>query len=161
MPGVEFRPAAAGDAVALRDLEREANLQTLGHVFPPEHFPYPDAGVLARWREVLADGQVMVEVVDGSDGLACFAAYDATTLRHLAVRPSRWGTGLARAAVERAVDVIRAGGETPRLWCLQANERAFALDRHLGWELTGAERTAEWPPYPMERELVLVQGSAT
>ena len=38
------------------------------------------------------------------------------------------------------------------------NERALALYRRLGWEATGAERKAEWPPYPTEIEMVL-QGS--
>ena len=45
-----FRPATDGDAVALRDLEKAANLIALAHVFPPETHPYPDAGVLDRWR---------------------------------------------------------------------------------------------------------------
>ena len=48
-----WRPATADDAAALRDLEREANLVGLAHVFG--ELPFPDDGVLARWRETLAD----------------------------------------------------------------------------------------------------------
>ncbi len=150
-----FRRATPGDAEALRDLERAANLVGLAHVFPAADHPFPDDGVLARWRTVLADPAVTTEVVDGADGLICFVAHDATTLRHLAVHPDHWGTGLARAGVERAVAAIRARGEQPRLWCLLANDRADGLYRHLGWEPSGGERTCEWAPHPRERELVL------
>lgn len=152
-----FRPAGAADAPALRDLEREANLVGLAHVFPTADFPFPDDAVLARWRRVLAEPGVRVEVLEAMDGadLSCFVAHDATTLRHLAVHPRRWGSGMARTAVSRAVSRIRAGGHEPRLWCLAANHRALGLYRHLGWEPTGVERRSEWTPYPVERELVL------
>ena len=153
-----FRPAVAADAPALRDLERDANLVGLAHVFPAPDFPFPEAEVLARWRRVLAEGGVRVAVVDGveeGDGLDCFVAHDDTTVRHLAVHPRRWGTGLARAAVERAATAISEGGRRPRLWCLGANERALGLYLHLGWQPTGVERRSEWTPYPVERELAL------
>lgn len=156
-----FRPARTDDAAALRDLEREANLVALGHVFPPGDFPFPDDDVLARWQRVLGEPGVVVEVVEGLDapGLDCFVAHDSAVLRHLAVHPRRWGGGLARVAVARAVAAIRAGGGEPRLWCLAANERALGLYGHLGWEPTGVEQRSEWTPYPVERELVL-RGSA-
>ncbi len=154
-----FRTAGAADAGPLRDLERAANVAALGHVFPPERFPFPSAEVRARWVEVLADPTVQVEVVDGEAGLLCFAAWDEVTLRHLAVHPDRWGTGLARAAVARAVDAIRAGGGLPLLWCLADNGRAWAVYEHLGWRPTGRRREAVWPPYPVELELALKDSS--
>ena len=153
-----FRRATPIDADALGDLERDANLVGLAHVFALAEHPFPDAAVRDRWHRTLADPGVRVDVVDaavGSSRLDCYAAYDATTLRHLAVRPDAWGKGLARAAVERAAEAIRAGGGRPRLWCLVANHRAQGLYAHLGWTATGLERRAEWPPYPTEVELVL------
>ena len=60
--------------------------------------------------------------------------------------------------MDRAATRIRARGVVPRLWCLVDNEVALALYRRLGWEATGSERQAEWPPYPTEIEMVL-QGS--
>ncbi len=153
-----FRAATAADAEALRDLERAANLVALGHVFDPREFSFPAEGVLARWRTVLDEPSVTVDVAEGPPGLIVFAAYDTATLRHLAVHPDWWGQGVGSAAVDRAVARIRAGGVAPRLWCLVANERARAFYRRLGWEPTGAERQAEWPPYPTEIEMVL-QGS--
>ncbi|HWM72539.1 MAG TPA: GNAT family N-acetyltransferase [Nocardioides sp.] len=153
-----FRAATAADAAALRDLEQAANLAALGHVFDPREFPFPADGVLDRWRTVLGEPSVTVDVAEGPPGLIVFAAYDRTTLRHLAVHPDWWGRGVATAAVDRAATRIRASGAAPRLWCLVDNERALALYRRLGWEPTGAERKAEWPPYPTEIEMVL-QGS--
>ncbi|HET9422322.1 MAG TPA: GNAT family N-acetyltransferase [Nocardioides sp.] len=150
-----FRAATASDAEALRDLEQAANLAALGHVFDPREYPFPAAGVLDRWRAVLEEEGVTVDVAEGPPGLVVFAAHDRTTLRHLAVHPEWWGRGVASAAIDRAVTRIRAGGATPRLWCLDANQRAMALYRRLGWEVSGAQRRAEWPPYPTEIEMVL------
>ncbi len=142
-----WRAASAGDAGRLADLERDANLAALGHVFPPASHRFPYASVLARWEAVLAHDAVTVEVVDAGDRIDAFLAHEAPSLRHLAVHPSRWGTGLARAGVERAV---AAGAQ--RLWCLADNHRARGLYAHLGWSPTGLTRTAEWPPYPIEIE---------
>jgi GNAT superfamily N-acetyltransferase len=141
----EWRTASAADAVALRDLEREANLVGLAHVFPAADFPFPDDDVLARWREVLADPAVTVDVVDSGRGLIALAAYDATVLRHLATHPSVWGTGLGRAGIERS-------GAT-RLWVLDSNHRARRLYASLGWQPTGSTRACPWPPHPVEIEL--------
>ena len=146
-----WRFAAAGDAVALRDLEREANLVGLSHVFPAAEHPFPDEAVLERWTRTLTEPEVAVEVVEGATGLVAFSAYDATTLRHLAVHPALWGAGLGRAGVERAAAAIAAGGvDEAVLWCLEANHRARKLYRRLGWRETGERRAAEWPPYPVE-----------
>jgi putative acetyltransferase len=143
-----MRMATAADAVALRDLERDANLVALGHVFPPDRFPFPDDEILARWRVVLAEPGVQVLVEEDDRGLTCFVAFDSTTVRHLAVRPDVWGTGLARAALAAAEE----HGHPQRLWCLRDNHRAIGLYEHLGWRRTGREQPAEWPPYPVELE---------
>jgi GNAT superfamily N-acetyltransferase len=144
---VTWRPAGPDDAVALRDLERAANLVGLAHVFAG--VPFPDEGVLARWEATLADPEVTVLMTD-----AAFTSWDASgRLRHLAVHPDHWGTGLARQGVALAVAAIRAAGGTPVLWVLDANHRARRLYEHLGWVPTGRERRAEWPPHPAELEL--------
>ncbi|PVG82765.1 hypothetical protein DDE18_10405 [Nocardioides gansuensis] len=147
-----WRTAGPDDAVALRDLERAANLAALAHVFGD--LPYPADDVLARWVLVLADPGVTVDVVDSGDGglLAC-TAYDDRSLRHLAVYPDAWGRGLGRAGVERAVAHIRARGEVPHLWVLEANHRARALYDRLGWQLTGVSQECPWPPHPTELEM--------
>ncbi len=138
-----FRAATEADAEALMWLERDTNLVALAHVFPG--VAYPEDDVLQRWRTLLADPDVTVEVVGPSTRLDVYLAYDVERLRHLGVRPDRWGEGLARAAMERA-----AG--TRRLWVLADNHRARGLYAHLGWAPTGRRQTAEWPPHPVELE---------
>ena len=148
-----FREATESDLAALRDLEREANLIALGHVFPPERFPFPDDAVLARWAIVLDDPDVSTLVVDAEDGrgLAAFVAYDEATVRHLAVRPDHWGRGLASAAIHEAVHVMAARGTTSAsLWCLVENHRARRLYEYLGWRPTADRQEAPWPPHPAE-----------
>ena len=150
-----FRVAGEADLVALLDLERAANLVGLGHVFPPERYPFPDDAVLARWRIVLDDPDVEVLVNDdpAAEGIIAYAAYDATTLRHLAVHPDHWGVGLATAAVEAAESAIAQRGSTSALlWCLEENHRARRLYEHLGWRPTGRTQEAQWPPHPVETE---------
>ena len=148
-----FRQARDDDLVALMEVERAAHLAALGHVFPPDRYPFPDDDVLARWRLVLDDPSSVVMVVDDpdSDGLLAYAAYDDTTLRHLAVRPDHWGEGLATAAIGAALHAMDLRGSTlASLWCLRDNRRARNLYRYLGWRPTADAREAPWPPHPVE-----------
>jgi RimJ/RimL family protein N-acetyltransferase len=151
--GVVFRHATTEDAVALRDLEREANLVALAHVFPPDRHPFPDDDVLARWALVLEQPDVDVLVVDADEGngLVALAAFDRTTLRHLAVHPDHWGQGLASEAIETALYAMdRQGSTLASLWCLEENRRARRLYEYLGWRATSDRREAPWPPHPQE-----------
>ena len=146
-----FREATADDLTALRDLEREANLAALAHVFPPERFPFPDDDVLARWSLVLDDPACAVLVAEDESGLVALAAYDDSTLRHLAVRPDHWGEGLGTAAIETALHGLDLRGCTiASLWCLERNHRARRLYERLGWAATDDHREAPWPPHPTE-----------
>jgi GNAT superfamily N-acetyltransferase len=138
-----FRAATAADAEALTSLERDTNLVALAHVFPD--VPYPTDAVRDRWRRLIDDPSVHVEVVGPPERLDVYLAWDDERLRHLGVRPELWGRGLARAAVERATGVRR-------LWVLRENTRARGLYEHLGWAPTGREQPAEWAPYPVEVE---------
>jgi GNAT superfamily N-acetyltransferase len=148
-----FRFANSTDLPALRDLERAANLAALSHIFPPERFPFPDTDVLARWALVIdEDGvDVLVRDTDDGNGLVAAAAYDRSTLRHLAVHPDHWGEGLASAAIETALHQMdRRGSTQADLWCLADNHRARRLYEYLGWRCTDARREAPWPPHPTE-----------
>jgi RimJ/RimL family protein N-acetyltransferase len=149
-----FREATPDDLPALHDLEREANLAALGHVFPPERYPFPRDAVLARWSLVLDDPDVSVLVAEDDEddkGLVMYAAYDATTLRHLAVHPARWGQGLASTAIEAVLHSMdRRGTTIASLWCLEDNHRARRLYEYLGWRAEPDRREAAWPPHPTE-----------
>jgi GNAT superfamily N-acetyltransferase len=142
---VLFRPAVAADADALTTLERDTNVVALAHVFAG--VPYPEEQVRARWLALLADAAVRVEVAGPPERLDAYLAWDAERLRHLGVRPERWGHGLARRAVERATGVRR-------LWVLRENHRARGFYDHLGWRPSGRQQPAEWPPHPVELEYV-------
>jgi RimJ/RimL family protein N-acetyltransferase len=158
-PAGRFRPATEADAYALCRLERAANLAALGHVFPPERYPFPDDAVLSRWFLVLADEQVDVLVVDGEAGLVCYAAHDDDWLRHLAVHPAHWGRGLGAAAVEAATAAMAArGAREVSLWCLEENRRARRHYERLGWRPADERREASWPPYPVEMRYVRALG---
>lgn len=161
MTTTAVRRAGLDDAAALAALERDANLVALAHVFDPAVHAFPLAEVEARWSGLLGDPEVVVEVVvemvveagDGPGSLpVALAAHDTRRVRHLAVRPDAWGRGLARMLLERAVDRIRAGGHQPVLWCLADNHRARGLYEHLGRAATGARRTSEFAPHPVELE---------
>ena len=147
----QWRRATTDDAVALRDLERVASRAGLAHVFGD--LPYPDDDVLARWTLLLDDPEVVVDVVeDGSDGrgdLVALAAHDGDSLRHLAVRPDHWRTGLGREGFRRA----EAAGAR-RLWVLELNTRARAMYESFGWLPSGVSQECPWPPYPTELEYV-------
>lgn len=148
-----FRPARDSDLVALRDLERAATLGGLGHVFPPESYPFPDDDVLARWSIVMAAPDVDVIVAEDplSERVIAFAAYDDTTLRHLAVHPDHWGEQLATAAIGASLQAMGLRGSVQAwLWCLEQNHRARRLYEHLGWRPTGETQDAQWPPHPVE-----------
>ena len=152
--GRMFRHASTDDLMALLCLEREANLVGLGHVFPADRYPFPEDDVLARWALVLDEPGVTVLVRDAEDGrggIDVLAAYDDRSLRHLAVRPDHWGTGLASAAITAVLEEMAARGSTvAELWCLEDNARARRLYERLGWRAGPDRRPAPWPPYPTE-----------
>ena len=54
--GPFLRRARARDAEAVFEVQRAASLAALGHIYPPDRFPYPDAEVRAHWRDALARG---------------------------------------------------------------------------------------------------------
>jgi GNAT superfamily N-acetyltransferase len=144
-----FRRASVGDEAALRDLEKAANLVALAHVFPPQTHPYPDQVVLERWRVVLADPATTTLVSEDELGPTAFAAFDATTLHHLAVRPDQWGSGLAAMVM----DVV----PSRRLWCLRDNHRARRFYERLGWRPTGREKPETFVPFPVLLEYERVE----
>ncbi len=150
-----LRTADDDDLLALLELERAANLVALAHVYPPSRYPYPADDVLARWRIVLDDPDCTTLVLDGATaaaGLVGLVAHDRSSIRHLAVHPDRWGTGLARTLLGAACGAI----EGPVfLWCLVENRRARGLYEHLGWRPTGVAEESEFPPHPTQLEYVL------
>ena len=139
-----FRAATPLDAEALTDLERDANLVALAHVFPDT--PYPADEVRARWERVLLDPEVRVDVCGPPTRLDAYVVLGRSpcsdTWRYV---PRDGGAGwpAGRSSAPPA---------SSRLWCLVENAPRPRPLRALGWQPTGREQSAEWPPYPREME---------
>ena len=56
--------------------------------------------------------------------------------------PDSWGTGVGRALMTDAVELLRAAGHTHAyLWVLAGNDRTIAIYEHFGWRLDGQTKT--------------------
>lgn len=155
MGEVQLRLATADDVETLVLLERACGLDALGHVFPPEQFPYPEAEVRQRWAGRLADAAATtVLAVDGAPvGFVCVRR---GVVEHLGVDPARQRRGVGGQLLAEAVRVARAEGfGEVALWCLVDNHRALGFYARFGWVATGIRQRAEFPPYPVEERLVL------
>lgn len=156
-----IKAACPDDAAALATLEERANRVALAHIFPPE-LPYPYDDVLARWRLVLGDPDVKTLAAWSDHELVGLAAYDAGSLRHLAVSAARFGTGLADDLHARATDAwCRAATTSARLWVLEANHRARRFYHRHGWVVDGRRQDSPWLPYPAEIGYALTVGGRT
>ena len=150
----DIRRAGARDASALAALEERSSLMSLGHLFG-QH-PYPSDDVLARWTLVLQDLDVTVLGAWEGDELVGFAAIDPRSLRHLAVAPERFGTGLADELHGHVVDRWReSGAGRVVLWVLADNTRARRFYERHGWTVDGRSGDCPWPPYPVEVGYIL------
>jgi len=130
------------DAALLAEIQEEASLAAVAHIYPPELYPFPREAVRARWAafddwaQVEPDG--FVAVVDG-------------WLEAMYVRPGAWGTGLADRLHAAAVEELRRrGGDRARLWVLAGNERARRFYERHGWRADGTSRVVEFPPHPTD-----------
>ncbi|HEY9293403.1 MAG TPA: GNAT family N-acetyltransferase [Microlunatus sp.] len=150
-----IRFAHPGEEELLTELERSASLARLGHIFPPEDFPYPDESVQQRWRAVLTDRtkQTMIAEVDGRP--AGYAAWSGSTLLHLGVAEPYQRRGVGSALLRATEEELFADPSIPEieLWVLKDNDSARAFYRDHGWSQTADEREAEFPPYPLEMRL--------
>jgi ribosomal protein S18 acetylase RimI-like enzyme len=153
---VKIRFARPGEANLLMQIERSASAARLGHIFPPEEFPYPEDDIQRRWQANLDDPHrlTMVAVVDGEPaGYACFGDH---TLYHLGVSGDHQRKGIGSTLLEAAEDELFADVSTPQiqLWVLEENQVARTFYRERGWQDTGESRNAEFPPHPVEVKMV-------
>ena len=132
------------DPALIAEIQKAASLAGLAHVYPPELYPYPDAAVLQRWIE--SDDLIFVDEQERG-----FVAVKDEWLDGLYVRPEAWGSGVAAALHDRAIEAIRAAGhERARLWVLEENVRARRFYERRGWALDGTTRVVEFPPNPLD-----------
>lgn len=142
--------AEPDDAAALASLEEQANRVALAHVFGPE-LPYPYDDVLARWSLVLEEPGATTLVARDGGRVEGFAAYDLASLRHLALAPELFGSGLAAQLHDEVVAAWRVAGlRQATLWVLEENHRARRFYQRRGWRPDGHRQECRWPPYPVE-----------
>jgi GNAT superfamily N-acetyltransferase len=135
----------------LAAVQEIASVAALGHIFPPELYPYPRAAVQAHWAASAADPAKRTLIATSENrplGAAC--VYEEW-LEGLYVVPEQWGTGLAGELHDQALEVVRGfGSERCRLWVLEDNARARRFYERRGWRENGETRVVEFPPNPLD-----------
>jgi ribosomal protein S18 acetylase RimI-like enzyme len=155
---VVLRRADPSDADVLLTVERDCGLEALGHVFPPESFPYPIEQVRARWEQVLVDPEaVTLLAVARETGAGCgFVCVRQGVVEHLGVDPARQREGIGSLLLAEAVRIAHDDRTAEvSLWCLVDNHRALSFYARAGWVSTGEIQQAEFAPFPFEQRLVL------
>ena len=134
-----IRRSGRDEAERQFEIQREASLAGLAHVYGNE--PFPDDEVRARWQAF--PGTVLVAERDGS--IVAVAGIEGEWLAGFYVVPAYWGSGVADELHAAAVEL----GVT-RLWCLEENSRARRFYEKHGWSANGETRVVEYPPYPLD-----------
>jgi tRNA dimethylallyltransferase len=148
--GILLRRAMPEDEEALFEVQRDASLAALGHIYPPERYPFPDEAVRARWHEALEAGNEIV-VAEQDGRVIGLAAWADGWLDGLYVRPEHWGDGVADRLHDAALEGIVAGGApAARLWVLEGNARARRFYERRGWRADGSQRVVPFPPHPLD-----------
>jgi GNAT superfamily N-acetyltransferase len=146
-----IRPARPDEGDALASIQQRASLAGLGHIFPPDEYPYPLEDVRRRWREALAEKGRSVLVFEDQGELVGVAMTGPEWLDGLYVVPERWGSGVAVELHDAALAVVRAEGfERCHLWVLEDNPRARRFYERLGWRLNERTRVVPYPPNPLD-----------
>ena len=145
------RPARPDEAEALLAIQREAAVAAYGHIFPPERFPFPDAGVRAQWDERLTDSGMEVIVAERAGEPVGVIACAPESLEALYVRPRAQGDGVGSLLHDEALTRRRSGGDAVcRLWTLEQNHAGRRFYERRGWRLDGRTRVVPFPPHPLD-----------
>jgi GNAT superfamily N-acetyltransferase len=146
-----IREAKTGEAATLAEIQRDASLAALAHVFPPELYSYPIDEVTRRWEESLADEAVTVLVAEEDGATTGVAGCRSEWLDGLYVLPQWWSRGVGRALHDEVLDRLRGDGcERCQLWVLEDNDRARQFYERLGWAENGTSRMVPFPPNPID-----------
>jgi putative acetyltransferase len=147
----EIREARSDEGPVLALVQEEASLAALGHIFPPELYPYPRAVVQAHWAAAVGDPAKRTLIALNGDRPVGAACVYEEWLEGLYVSSEYWGTGLAGELHDRALAVVRElGSGLCQLWVLEDNVRARRFYERRGWREDGRSRVVEFPPYPLD-----------
>jgi RimJ/RimL family protein N-acetyltransferase len=134
-----IRESGRDEAERHFEIQREASLAGLGHIYLDE--PFPDDAIRERWRAF--PGTVLVAERDGV--VVGVAGLEDDWLMGFYVLPAYWGSGVAHELHEA---VVERGAQ--RLWCLEDNRRARRFYEKRGWAVNGETRVVEYPPHPLD-----------
>ena len=148
---LDIRVARPEEAQSLATVQERASVAALGHIFPPELYPYPRDAVLARWAAAVQDPavRVLIAMSEGTPvGAACVRE---GWLDGLYGVPELWGGGLAGSLHDRSLELVRGlGSDSCRLWVLEDNIRARRFYERRGWRDNGETRVVPYPPNPLD-----------
>ena len=122
---------------------------SLGDVFPQDTHPFPADDIGQRWRQEIADPRKDCYVVLHHGTVAGFAAIRGDEFLHFGTAVEHWGTGLAQAAHDAVLDVMRTHG-VRRAWLrvFTGNGRGRRFYEKLGWQPTGDVSRTSFAPHP-------------
>lgn len=146
-----LRAARVDEATLIADIQERSATAAYAHIFPPERYPFPRAGVHARCAAALHEPTARTIVAEVGDEPVGFACVRAEWLEALYVVPEQWGTGLAAALHDQALEVVRQlGSKGCNLWVLEDNARGRRFYEKRGWREDGRTRVVSFPPNPLE-----------
>jgi GNAT superfamily N-acetyltransferase len=146
-----IREARPDEAEALAEVQRDACLVALPHIFPPDLYPFPMDDVRERWVVALADPDMSVVVAEVDGRPVGLAGYRSDWLDGLYVLPGHWGRGIGLALHDAALARMREhGSDRCHLWVLERNHRARRFYERHGWHENGETRVVPFPPNPVD-----------
>jgi peptidase E/GNAT superfamily N-acetyltransferase len=159
-PGLEIRPAAAGDAAAIAEVFVEAGREGWKAFLTPDQLDQirPEVGT---WSERIGAAHPDdITVAVDERGVAGFIwvrqAVDLDLTEPLGevatfyTHPRVWGNGVGRRLMLRGLDRLRAMGYTECvLWTEERNERPRRIYASSGWALDGGRRTRDFHGFPI------------
>jgi GNAT superfamily N-acetyltransferase len=149
---VRIRPARRGDEEVLLAVQRSSSQAALGHVFPPERYPFPDDAVGESWAELLRRDGITTLIAEVAGRPAGLVTWSPAWLHRLFVVPEQWGSGLAAGLHDEAVGAL---ARPCHLWVLEQNARARRFYERRGWRADGERQPADFAPWPTELRYTL------
>lgn len=146
---VTVRLATEGDADEIGRIQVESWRAAYTGLMPQEVVDTFDVDRRqATWREWLGApprARSATFVVEDAGEVVGFAGVGPSRdepasgeLYTIYLHPSRWGSGIGRALIQRAEEAMRAAGfQTAMLYVLDGNERAERFYRAAGWKQDG------------------------
>lgn len=154
----DVRRATIDDLDDLLDVQEEASIAGLAHIFPQDTYPFPRAALRERWRQEFADPSAAIFVSTDDEGTVTgFAAVRGNELLHFGTASRTWGTGTAQRLHGAVLNEwLRDRAPTTALLRVFAdNLRARRFYARLGWTETGRTSRTSFPPHPVLLEYQL------